>query len=476
MSKNKKQTKRDVMKRVICLILALAMIITILLSTVIALAAEPETFWPSGIEVSSQSAIVMEASTGTVLYEKNADEVHYPASITKILTGLVAIENSEMDEVVTFSTDAVAQSRGGTSSIARDVGEEMTMEQCLYGMMLESANECAYAIAEHVGGGDINVFIKMMNDRAKELGCTNTHFVNPNGLPAEDHYTSARDMALIGRAALNNEELAQIMSTKSMQIPPTNKHAEVTPLNNHHAMLNYYKTSKYLYEGCLGGKTGYTDVARNTLVTFAEREGMKLVCVVMCAEGPYHYEDTTNLFNYCFANFKVEDVSGMDNLFTSIGDNGIGVLAENIDLLKAEVTGNVVLPKTVDVGQVSVSVVPDQDADNPSVVGKVIFNYGSRQVGVGSLLFDGGQSYDYPFYNVDEEQGGSTIPYYKLNFVFVIEIILAVILGILVLVVLYKTFERLSTKFYRFRASHKRYQPKYQVIKRKRRGKRRKRR
>ena len=207
MSKNKKQTNRDVMKRIICLILALAMILTILLSTVIAMAADSETFWPSGIDVSSQSAIVIEASTGTVLYEKNADEVHYPASITKILTGLVAVENSQMDEEVTFSADAVAQSRGGTSSIARDIGEVMTMEQCLYGMMLESANECAYAIGEHVGGGDINVFLQMMNDKAKELGCTNTHFVNPNGLPAEDHYTSARDMALIGRAALNNEAL-----------------------------------------------------------------------------------------------------------------------------------------------------------------------------------------------------------------------------------------------------------------------------
>ncbi len=474
MSKNKKRNNKDFTKRIICLVLALAMIITILLSTVIAFAAETDAFWPSGIEVSSQSAIVIEASTGTVLYEKNADEVHYPASITKILTGLIAVENSQMDEEVTFTNEAVATERGGTSSIARDVGEVMTMEQCLYGMMLESANECAYAIAEHVGGGDINVFLDMMNERAKELGCTNTHFVNPNGLPAEDHYTSARDMALIGQAALNNETLAQIMATKSYQIPPTNKHTEITPLNNHHAMLNFYKTSKYLYDGCLGGKTGYTDVARNTLVTFAERDGIKLVCVVMCAEGPYHYVDTTSLFDYCFANFKVEDISGMDNLFTGLSDNSIGTLAENIDLMKADIYGNVVLPKTVDTSQLTVSVEPAADETDPSVVGHVVFKYGNRQVGVGNLTFQGSETFDYPFYNLDEEEGGSGIPYYKLNFVFVIEIALAVILGILVLVALYKGWERLSTKIYRYHASHKRRQPKYEKIKRSRkRGRRR---
>ena len=472
MSKKNKLKNRDVMKRIICFILALAMILTILLSTVIAMAAESDTFWPSGINVSSQSAIVIEASTGTVLFEKNADEVHYPASITKILTGLVAVENSEMDEEVTFSADAVAESRGGTSSIARDVGEVMTMEQCLYGMMLESANECAYAIGEHVGGGDINVFLQMMNDKAKELGCTNTHFVNPNGLPAEDHYTSARDMALIGQAALNNEELSQIMATKSYQIPPTNKHAEVTPLNNHHAMLNYYKTNQYLYEGCLGGKTGYTDVARNTLVTFAERDGIKLVCVVMCAEGPNHYTDTISLFDYCFANFKVEDISGMDNLFTGLSKDSIGTLAQNIDLMKVEINGNVVLPKTVDVEQLNVSVEPAKDEGDSSVVGHVIFTYGNRQVGVGKLMFQGAEAYDYPFYNIDEKVGGSGIPYYKLDFVFIIEIVLAIILGILILLALYRGWEKLSTKVYRFHATHKRQRPKYQKIKRSRRGRR----
>ena len=148
----------------------------------------------------------MEEETGAILYEKNVDTSYYPASITKILTALLALENSDLDEVVTFSSDAVFGTELGSSSISRDLDEQMTMEQCLYGMMLESANECAYAIAEHVGGGDVNVFIDMMNEKAQELGCKNTHFSNPNGLPDENHYTSAYDMALIARAAYANSK------------------------------------------------------------------------------------------------------------------------------------------------------------------------------------------------------------------------------------------------------------------------------
>ena len=161
--------------------------------------------WPSSVDTACSAAIVMEAETGAILYEKNIDAQFYPASITKVLTALLAIENSNLSDVVTFSSDAVFKNEGNSSHIGRDLDEQMTMEQCLYGMMLESANECAYAIAEHVGGGDVNKFITMMNDKAKELGCTNTHFTNPNGLPDPNHYTSARDMALISKAAYENK-------------------------------------------------------------------------------------------------------------------------------------------------------------------------------------------------------------------------------------------------------------------------------
>jgi D-alanyl-D-alanine carboxypeptidase len=147
----------------------------------------------------------------------------------------------------------------------------MTMEECLYAVMLESANECAYAVAEHVGaklGGNYQTFIDLMNEKAKELGCTNTHFNNANGLPDEDHWTSARDMALISAEAYKNENFRIIISTPRYVIPPTNKHKDKTYLNNHHEMIHNYKTDKYLYKYALGGKTGYTQAAGATLVSY----------------------------------------------------------------------------------------------------------------------------------------------------------------------------------------------------------------
>lgn len=468
---NKKKKKQDIIRRVIPLILILLMLVTTVLSSIIALAAD-ETYWPSGIEVGSSSAIVMEASTGTILFEKNMDDKHYPASITKILTGLVAVENSDMDAEVTFSAEAVAESAGGTSSIARDIGEVMTMEQCLYGMMLESANECAYAIAEYVGGGDINVFLKMMNDKAKELGCTNSNFCNPNGLPDENHYTTAHDMALIGQAALNNETLSQIMATKSYTIPPTNKHEEETLLNNHHSMLNYYKTSKYLYDGCLGGKTGYTVDANNTLVTFAERNGMKLVCVVMEADSPYHYTDTVSLFDYCFDNFKLEDASSNQNIFTKLNSESVGALAENIDLTEATVSGNIVLPKTAAPEDTEIKVTPKTDSNDSTIVGEVIYSYGNRQVGRGNLIFSAKEEAGYPFHNIDEDEGGSSVKYYRFNFLLVLEIIVVAAVAVVLGFFLYKEWNKWSIRIHRHREATKRRKPQYKVIRRRRRKRR----
>ena len=169
-----------------------------------------EAYWPSMPNIEAESAIVMEINTGTVLYEKNSRDTHYPASITKILTTLLAIENSSLDETVVFSYDAVfGGNEGDTSHIARDWKEELTMEQVLYAVMLESANECAYALAEHIGeklGGDYRTFIDLMNKRAKELGCVNTHFNNCNGLPDENHYVCAYDMALISAEAYKHDQ------------------------------------------------------------------------------------------------------------------------------------------------------------------------------------------------------------------------------------------------------------------------------
>ena len=359
--------------------------------------------WPDDIDIYSPSAIVMEISTGAVLYEKNADEQLYPASITKIITALIAIENNSLDEEVTFSYDSVYNTEG--SGIARDVGEIMTLEECLYGMMLESSNECAYAIAEHVGG-DYDTFIDMMNEKAEELGCTNTHFNNPNGLPDEDHYVSARDMALIAGAAYQNETFRLICGTKTYQIPPTNKHSDITYLRNHHSMLFPLTTSAYLYDYCTGGKTGYTSVANSTLVTFAEKDDLTLVCVVMNTDSPHHYLDTIDLFDYCFDNFKTWNIAESDETYSSrqesFFDSDATVFSSDSSMITIDESAKIVLPVNVDFSAATSSVEYADDGN----IGTIVYTYADRMVGSAQISL--GDLTDITFYYPSETAAQST--------------------------------------------------------------------
>ena len=420
------------MKKIISLVLCAITIVTCLF-TINTNEVQASDYWPSGVDVTAESAIVMELETGTILYSKNMNDVHYPASITKIMTALIVLENCELDETVTFSAEAVYNTEAGSSSIARDVGEEMTVEQTLYGMMLESANECAYALAEHVAG-DVSSFVDMMNAKAEELGCQNTHFNNSNGLPDEDHYTSAYDMALISRAAYAIPKFAEIVGTKSYTIPPTNKHSESTPLNNHHCMLHYYKTNQYIYEYCLGGKTGYTVVAGATLVTYARKNGMTLVCVVLKDVSGEQYTDTTNLFEYCFDNFSTYSVSDFASIAES--DSSVtGLLSESSELIKVDEDGLIVIPKTASVLDVQSEVVSYNDEDNPAVVGRINYTYADRSVGYADLLFTSSDTQSYPFDNISTDEGGSGKDYIQVDYPKIGLIIL--LIAAIVLIVLY---------------------------------------
>ena len=326
-------------------------------------------------QVEAPSFCVMDISTGTILYERNMDEINYPASITKIMTALLAVENCSLDETVTFSEKAVYGNEGDTSHISRDIGEEMTMEESLYGMMLESANECAWAIGEQIAshvGGSMEQFTKMMNERAASLGCTNTHFNNPNGLPDEDHWTSAHDMALIAAEAYKNETFRVIAGTKSYTIPPTNKHEAETPLHNHHKMIYpFHGDYAYLYDYATGGKTGYTNAAGNTLVTFAEKDGLSLVCVVMREQTPNHYVDTRTLFDYCFENFKLLKVADYEkNAQTEREEPSFASIDENAVVL---------LPASADFSDLKVQTV--YDSSDEDVLGTFVYTYAGQEVG-----------------------------------------------------------------------------------------------
>lgn len=255
--------------------------------------------WPQGPKIEGESAILVDMVTGAVLYSKNADKVQYPASITKIMTSLLAAEHLNMkDKIVMSQSAAYGITISDSSSIYADTGEEFTTEQAMMAVMLQSANEMTLALAEETSGS-VKKFVELMNLKAKQLGCTGTHFNNPNGLPDELHYTTASDMAKIARAAWYNPTFRKYTTTTYYEIPPTNKFAETRYLLNHHKMM---KGNTYAYEGVMGGKNGYTDAAGNTLVTYAKRGNMRLVSVVMKSINGA-YADTAALLDYGFNNF-----------------------------------------------------------------------------------------------------------------------------------------------------------------------------
>lgn len=268
--------------------------------------------WPQAPFVEAEGAVLMDALTGTVLYEKNANHTFYPASITKIMTGLLAAEHCSMDEMVTYSHDAVYSVPLGYANIAAAEGEQMTVEDCIYALLLPSANDAANALGEHISGS-IEAFSQLMNERAAQLGAKHTHFVNPSGIHSEEHWTTPYDMAMIMRGCALNETFMQIDSAQTYVLPPTDKQEEERPMANLHRML--FPAREEYYEYALGGKTGYTTPAGNTLVTYAEKGDMKLVCVVMHSMDTT-YEDTKVLLDYGFNNFRMYQPAQTDDRYT----------------------------------------------------------------------------------------------------------------------------------------------------------------
>lgn len=335
--------------------------------------------WPEGPIVGAESAIVMEVDTGAILYSKNIDESLYPASITKMMTSLLVMENCNLSDIVTVSDNAINNTEWGSSRIGLQAGEQLSVEECLYGLLLGSANEVAYALAEQVGG-DLDTFVGMMNQKAAELGCTNTHFANASGLPDENHYVSAHDMALIAREFFKNETLSLISGTYSHTIPPTNKVNEERPLTNHHKMVT---GEKYEYEGIVGGKTGFTQEARQTLVTCAQRNGIRLICVVMKDESPNQFLETADLLDYGFNNFQKLQISDYETRYNlnskTFFETKLDVMGSSKSILTLNKSGFVIIPKTLEFDNADVSVeYLDNDSD---AIAKLLYSIDGNYVG-----------------------------------------------------------------------------------------------
>lgn len=365
------------MKKVAGIILSLILLLS---GTVTAYAAP---VWPEQLpaEVQAEGACLMDACSGAVLYGKNMHEHYFPASITKILTALVVIENCEnLDETLTFSHRAVYDVEANSSSAGYDEGDEITVRTALYAMLLASANEAANALAEHIGGS-IEGFCDMMNEKARLLGCTDSHFANPSGLNDPDHYTSAYDFARIASAAFANDIFVQIDGTTYYVLPPMKRNPEETTIYTHHNMMK--KNSSWYYEGIIGGKTGYTSLAGNTLVTCAEREGLKLVSVVLNGHQT-HYEDTKLLLDFGFENFKsmslVDHKTKYDTVLDPMDIAGLGV--KNADVITTSREGYVTLPVDATMDDVENDIVYDLEENAPEdACAKIIYRYGEKEAG-----------------------------------------------------------------------------------------------
>ena len=352
--------------------------------------------WPQGPTVSARSAILMELNTGTILYAKNIHNPEYPASITKILTTLIATEECAMDEMVTFSRDAIFDIDRGSNHVALDVGESITVEECLNAILIRSANEASLGIAEHICGGPWEDFAAIMNERAKELGALNSNFVNPNGLPNKKHITTAYDMAMIGRAFFSNEILCNITTTRRLHILPSETQPDDIIEYNQMELID---GGKYEYEYLVGCKTGYTNDARSTLVSCAEKNGMKLICVVMRDEAPYQYQDTIALFDYGFANFQKLNVSENDTKYTvnsgSSFYSGNDVLGNSKPILSLNTSDYIILPNTVNFTEVQSSISYETASENQAAV--ISYTYQNWPVGTASIDFTGSLESGYEF-------------------------------------------------------------------------------
>lgn len=256
--------------------------------------------WPEAPEIPSPSAILLEDTTNAVLMEQAADEVRSPGSIVKIMTVLLALENGSLTDEVTYSANAVAVVTGGAAGIGAKEGETMTLEQCLYAIMLGSANDASVQVAEQISGS-VEAFVEKMNSRAAELGCTNTVFTNPTGLPDDSQHSTARDLALILQAAINNPNFCRISSAVSYTIPATNVSAARSLTNSFPLIKSGTATP---YEGVLAGRSGYTQASGSTLAAAVENSGTRLICVLLAGADGQTAADAVSLFDYGFQNFQ----------------------------------------------------------------------------------------------------------------------------------------------------------------------------
>lgn len=327
------------------------------------------------------SCILIEANTGKILYEKNSNDVRFPASTTKIMTAILTVENCNLDDVATVSHNAVYSIPYDYTHASLKEGEELTIEQLLYALMIPSANDAAIVLAEHISGS-VEEFAKLMNKRAEELGCKNTHFVNPNGIHSKDHTSTSYDLALMGKFAMQNSIIRKIVSTTQFTLPATNKYSKTDRIfNNSNDLLNTY--SRYYYEGTTGVKTGYTGEAGNCIIASARKNDFEVILVVLGGESTntglsQRYLDCKTLFDYAFNNYSLKTLNEKNAVLKQITVRGATEETQNLNVLIKDKIA-IFSENSADLSSLEPEITLDENLMAPisanSAIGKITYNY-----------------------------------------------------------------------------------------------------
>ena len=297
-------------KRIEKIIISMIFIVIIMTNCIFVYAA-------NDLNVDAKASLIIEENSGKVIHEDNSNIQNYPASVTKILTAILTLENCELTDTVTVSKTAISNIPSGYVIAPLFVGEQMSVEDLLYALMLKSANDAAYVLAEHVGG-TVEGFSEMMNKKAEELGCKNSHFVNPNGIHNSNHYTTAYDMYLIARYAMKNEEFVKIVSTYQHTLSATNKYSKNDRImKNTNSFVN--PSSKYYDENVKGIKTGTTLQAGNCLITNISKNGFDVITVILGARtSESKFSETKKMMNYTFDNYEFTQIHKKGDVIKNI--------------------------------------------------------------------------------------------------------------------------------------------------------------
>ena len=348
--------------------------------------AKPD--WPSDTGIMAEAGIVMDMDSGAILYGQNIHLPYYPASITKILTALIVLENCNLDDTVTFSTTAVNQVEADSGNkISVVAGDELSVEDCLYALLLVSCNQVANALAEHTAGS-IPAFVDMMNEKLMELGCQESHFENPSGLNNDNQYVSAYDMALIAQAAYNNEKLVEISSTTTHKIAPTTQNPDGLNLRSEHRLcVTEDPSSPYYYPEAVAGKTGYLIKAGNTLVTYAVKDNRRLVSVILKGQPRQYFVDGKALLEFGFRDFQDLTVADHESRYVS-GDETISLDKGDFRAsdLMIDPDSVITLPNgaAFEDADLALGAVPEGSPDN--AVALLTYTYNDRVIGTAYLL------------------------------------------------------------------------------------------